>query len=254
MGEIKKIVIIGTGNIAHHLGMAFLKNGIEITGIWGRSKEKSNNLSSLLHSKTIEHLDEIPKTVDLVLICVSDTAIKEIVEKIPNSFPIAYTSGSINLESLPDKDKIGVFYPLQTFSLKREVDISKVPFLLESNNKVFCNELKTCARKLSNTVHFANSKERFQLHLAAVIVNNFTNHLFVLAEKHLEKKNLSFELLKPLILETAQKIQTISPSEAQTGPAKRNDLLVIKNHLDELDNETKSIYQLLSDSIIKHNK
>lgn len=253
MKEIKRISIIGTGNVAHHLGNALVKNEFQIDGVWGRTKKSAEKLAHDLQTISFKNIDQIPENTDLSIICVSDNAIKEVIERIPRNFAIAYTSGSISLKHLPDRPEIGVFYPLQTFTKSRDLSFEKIPFLIESENEEFAKLLKKCASRLSNTVRFTSSEERFQIHIAAVMVNNFTNHLYQLADSHLKKHKLPFDLLKPLIIETAEKLKDISPSEAQTGPAKRNDLNVIEKHLNELDNETKSIYEMLSKSILKHN-
>lgn len=253
MKEIKQISIVGTGNVAHHIGKALVKNNFQIDGIWGRSKINAQKLAKDLDTISFDGLSQIPMSTDLIIICVSDSAIKEIVESISNDKAIAYTSGSIPLNDLPKREKIGVFYPLQTFTKTREISFDTIPFLIESENEQFAESLKQCANKLSKTVRFTSSEERFQIHIAAVMVNNFTNHLYHLADVHMKNHQLPFDILKPLIFETAEKIKDISPLDAQTGPAKRNDLNVIESHLNELNKETKEIYQTLSKSIIKYN-
>lgn len=254
MKEIEKISIIGTGNVAHQLGRAFVKNNFKIDGVWGRTDSKSKALAKDLSSNWIEKIENIPTDTDLVLVCVSDDAILEVVENIPEHLSIAYTSGSVLLNSLPKRKEIGVFYPLQTFTKSRELSFDDIPILIESENKQFAGLLEKCAIRLSKTVRYTSSEERHKIHIAAVMVNNFTNHIYHLANLYMDKEHLPFDILKPLILETAEKIQKMSPSEAQTGPAKRNDQNVIKKHLSELNDETKSIYKLLSESILKHNQ
>lgn len=253
MKEIKRISIIGTGNVAHHLGRALIQNNYQLDGVWGRTKMNTERLAEDLETEAYKSLDQISSSTDLIIICVSDSAISAVIEDIPSHFPIAYTSGSISLSTLPKRSEIGVFYPLQTFTKSRDLSFDEIPFLIESENKEFAEALKKCASKLSSTVRFTNSEERFQIHIAAVMVNNFTNHLYHLADLHLQKHKLPFDILKPLIIETADKLNDISPSTAQTGPAKRNDYNVIDKHLNELDNETKHIYEMLSKSILKHN-
>lgn len=254
MKEIKRISIVGTGNVAYHLGKAFYKNNFQIEGVWGRTLANAKSLAEDLQTTTFDQLKHIPESTDLVIVCVSDNAIKEVVEKIPSSFAIAYTSGSISLDNLPQRNEIGVFYPLQTFTKSRDITFDTIPLLIESKNDQFAESLKKCASRLSKTVRFTSSEERFQIHIAAVMVNNFTNHLYFLAEEHMKSHELPFDILKPLILETAEKVQEISPSNAQTGPAKRHDTNVIDKHLNELDDQTKEIYQMLSESIKNHNK
>ncbi|PHR47360.1 MAG: NADP oxidoreductase [Fluviicola sp.] len=253
MKEIKRISIVGTGNVAHHLGRALKKNNFQIDGVWGRTKKNALQLADDLKTISFENINDIPKSTDLIMICVSDSAIEEIVDTIPNHLPIAYTSGSVSLESFPKKDKIGVFYPLQTFTKSRDISFDSIPLLIESGNEEFANSLRNCANELSETVRFTSSAERFQIHIAAVMVNNFTNHLYHLADLHMKNHHLPFAILKPLILETAEKVQDVTPSMAQTGPAKRKDSKIIEKHLSELDSQTKEIYQMLSKSIINHN-
>lgn len=253
MQAFEHVVIIGTGNVAYHLCSAFSKVDIT-TLIWGRQKKKANEIATQFHIQQLTNLSSIP-TDSLVLICVSDDAISSVLEKLPHQLKIAYTSGSVEISSLPQRLNLGVFYPLQTFSIDRELDISTVPFLIEANNKEFADELIQFAKKISNTVHYATSEERFQTHIAAVIVNNFSNYLFYAAEQHLEEHQLSFDLLKPLIHETVKKLDGLSPLEAQTGPASRGDLQVIEKHIHSLSSETlKMIYENISEAISKEMK
>lgn len=245
----QKIVLIGTGNVAHQLGLAFIKTKIPICGVWGRSKTKSTELAKKLGASIIEDLHSLSSS-NIALICVTDTGIEEVLDKIPKEVKVAYTSGSIGLSNLPKREALGVFYPLQTISKNRSIDFASVPFLIESQNTIFENELKILATQISSTVKIANSETRFQLHIAAVIVNNFVNHLYYLGEQQLLENNLSFDLLKPLIKETANKLDQLSPKEAQTGPAQRNDQLIIQKQLAAIkEKDTKEIYRLFSQMI-----
>lgn len=244
----KGITIVGTGNVAKQLGYALMQNKVAIAGIWGRNKEKVALLAKELRTNSIDQLGSI--TQSTVIICVSDLSIKEIIEKLPHNNQIAYTSGSVKLETFPSEYTLGVFYPLQTISKERRIDFSNVPLLIEATNASFEEELLALAKKISNNVSLTDSEKRFQLHIAAVLVNNFTNHLYALAEDHLKEHQLSFDLLKPLILETAHKIEILSPKLAQTGPAIRNDTLIIAQHIAAIrDEKTKLIYTLMSESI-----
>lgn len=249
MNSIQHITLIGAGNVASQLGKHLIKKNITITGVYNRTPEKGRILAQELNSSFIENLTFIPKNTDLVLICIADGAISEIINQIPAGFNIAYTSGSIQLENLPKRTNLGVFYPLQTFTKNKAIDLSKVPFFIESKQPELSESLFNLAKKISSHVYFASSEERFHLHIAAVMVNNFVNHLYTLASDYLASKQLNFDYLLPLIEETTSKLKSASPVEAQTGPAKRNDQAVIEKHLKELQGATKEIYALISKSI-----
>lgn len=255
MKEIKNIIIIGAGNVGTHLGRGFVKYGVTVSGVWSRHPEHAEKLAKSIDSDMIKSLDSInSNAADLVVLCVTDDAIASVLSKLPVDIPVAYTSGSVRLDQLPQREQLGVFYPLQTFSKERNVDLSKVPFLIESANNEFGEALFSVARKISNKVIYADSKDRYQLHIAAVMVNNFTNHIYALADDHMKKNHLDFDLLKPLINETVDKLNDLTPTQAQTGPAKRGDREVIKNHTSTLEGRTKKIYSLLSESIIESYK
>ncbi|MGM0477630.1 MAG: Rossmann-like and DUF2520 domain-containing protein [Bacteroidota bacterium] len=247
---MNKIGIIGSGNVATHLGKALHQKGFNIAFVFSRNDNHARKLANILDAQPVHEFEKIDfQGVDLALICVPDQAIHPTIERIPSKAPVAYTSGSIKLENLPDRDHIGVFYPLQSFSKERAVDVASVPFLIEASTTSFAEELRSLADQLSNTVLSADSEKRYQLHIAAVLVNNFTNHLYSLAANHVEAHKLDFKLLKPLIQETVKKLDDMHPRDAQTGPARRGDHKVIEHHLNSLDGRTRTIYELLSLSI-----
>lgn len=252
MKRIENIALIGAGNVATHLAQAMHDAGVNIKGIWSRHVERANTLCEKGNWPVLTAFDDINAAeIDLAIVCVVDDAIQSVIEQIDSSIPVAYTSGSVRLDQLNKRGAIGVFYPLQTFSKDRQIDLSHVPFLIESENSDFAELLYNLAAQLSQKVIFADSKDRYQLHIAAVMVNNFSNHLFDLADQHVQKQGLDFSLLLPLIEETVSKLKTLSPRQAQTGPAKRGDKQVIQQHINSLDGTTKDIYELLSQSIIK---
>ena len=247
MKGITSIAIIGTGNVAFHLGKAFYDKGIAIKEVFGRNKELATELADSLKSVVSTNLNDLRS--DLILICTSDDAIESIVSQLPKDSKIAYTSGAVSLEKFKVKD-IGVFYPLQTFSKEREINLFEVPFLIEGSNSFFSQELFDLAWILSRNVTFASSEQRKKYHLAAVFVNNFTNHLFHQAKKYVEHEELNWNYLQPLMKETVEKILLTNPEHAQTGPAKRNDLETLKMQSEMLSGMSKEIYELLSKSII----
>ncbi len=247
-----QITIIGSGNVAHHLIKAFTSNKIiEIKQVFSRKKE------ALLHlidsEKIITNFNEL-QPADLYIISVSDNAIREVSEKIPfNNQFVVHTSGTSSIEFLDPKNRRGVFYPLQTFSKNKNIDFSIVPFCLEAENTADFKLLETVAKSVSTAVYSISSEQRKALHVAAVFVSNFTNHLYQMGHEICEENQLPFAILKPLIQETADKINTLDPIDAQTGPAIRHDSNTINAHLAFLQNENKkNIYKILTQSI-QHN-
>ena len=250
-----KIILIGTGNVAFHLGQALKRKGHKIIQLFGRSEKNCLTLAKILKCQHTTDPMKILPDADLYIIALRDEAIAPFLKNlifIPTL--IVHTSGSIGLDVFPLKMKnTGVIYPLQTFSKSSYKDPEKIPFCIEGSNQKSLMILKKLSSTLSKIVYNINSKKRAQIHLAAVFANNFSNYLFVLAEKILNKNKIPFEIIKPLILETAQKVQTNTPGKMQTGPAVRGDVTIIKKHLELLKNfpQMMEIYKLLNKSIEK---
>jgi predicted short-subunit dehydrogenase-like oxidoreductase (DUF2520 family) len=244
------ILLIGLGNVgtnlAKHLGK---QNGINIS-IHSRNKVETEDFCRKNNLSFIERLtDHSP--FDLVLICVNDDAIHEVVEKIPESTSVAYTSGAFDLKDLARKNK-GVFYPLQTFQKDRELDLSEVPFFIEADDKLLENKLIDLGKRLSKNVQIANSEYRKKLHVAAVFVNNFTNFMLTQADDFLKSQNIPFDHLLPLLSKTMENVKNAYPNTLQTGPARRGDLKTIEQHKKLLSEHQKAIYAFLSDEIKKY--
>lgn len=226
------VVIIGKGNVGTHLYNAFLNaDGNTVTQIDSRK------------------LENIPQA-DVTFIAVSDDVIAEVSSKIKNSF-VVHTSGSFAMKALKNKTNKGVFYMLQTFSKDKKVNFSEIPFCLEAESEEELKLLDILAKSIGKKVYHINSEQRKAIHVAAVFVNNFTNHLYKIGNDICKEHNVPFEILHPLIKETAVKIETLSPENAQTGPAIRKDKKTIKNHLDLLNKEQQKIYKILTKSIKK---
>jgi predicted short-subunit dehydrogenase-like oxidoreductase (DUF2520 family) len=249
-----KVVIIGSGNVAQHLVAAFAKSSeIEVLQVFSRQKE---TIIPLLDSNKITTTYDDLVEADLYIIAISDDAIAKVSAQLHfKNRLVVHTSGSVPINSLDAKNRKGIFYPLQTFSKDKEVDFSQIPICLESENETDFEFLKKVAELVSNKVYKISSEQRKALHVSAVFVNNFVNHLYQMGNEICEENNVPFEILKPLILETANKVLTLSPKEAQTGPAKRNDNQTIQAHLDFLSNENqKKIYKILTQSIRNNGK
>lgn len=249
-----RVSIIGSGNVAQHLIQAFSKTAaIELVQVFARKKESVSHLIAV--NKISSDFNNLI-AVDLFIIVVTDDAISEVSTQLPfNNQLVAHTSGSVSIEAIDNKNRQGVFYPLQTFSKSKEIDFKTIPICIEAQNEKDIQILETVANSISNTVYEINSEQRKALHVSAVFVSNFVNHLYQIGSEICIENDLSFDILKPLIQETANKILMLSPNEAQTGPAKRKDTQTINAHLNFLtDNNQKEIYKLLTKSIIDNGK
>jgi predicted short-subunit dehydrogenase-like oxidoreductase (DUF2520 family) len=252
--EISKITIIGAGNVATHLATAFMDAGKVIVQVFSRNLSRAEELAIKCRAAAINEIPEINKEVDLIVIAVSDDALVEVVNQmnVGNAL-VVHTSGSISMDMLkPFGKNIGVFYPLQTFSKNREIQFNEVPLCLEAGSMENLEILKTLAISVSNRIYFIDSTQRKKLHLAAVFACNFPNFLYSIAENFLEENGLSFNMMKPLIIETAEKAKAISPSKAQTGPAFRKDKKIIGKHIQMLsgNDDFREVYELLSKKIM----
>lgn len=249
-----KVIIIGSGNVAQHLLSAFNKNtDIEIAQVFSRKIEAVSHLISI--DKITNNFDDLVQA-DVYIIAVADDAIAEVASRLPfKNRLVVHTSGSASMESLSNNNRKGVFYPLQTFTKNKEVDFKTIPICIESQFNEDYNVLKKVADSISDKVFTINSEQRRSLHVSAVFVNNFVNHLYKIGNDICDEHQVPFEILQPLIKETADKILLLTPNEAQTGPAKRNDKTTIESHLDFLsDDNHKNIYKILTQSIQENGK
>lgn len=249
-----KIVILGSGNVATILGKALVDAGYDIVQVWSRKFENAKILAGYLDSDATDDLTQIRPDADLYLISVTDDAISSISNHLGSvKGVIAHTSGSTSIDVFSGKcNHYGVFYPFQTFSKDKPVSFKEIPVLIEAIDQTALSTLKEVAHSVSDTVKEYNSAQRTQLHIAGVFASNFTNHLYSIAERLLTESQMDFDLLRPLILETATKVQRLLPEAAQTGPAIRNDRNTMAVHQKQLANQPDllAIYKLLSDHII----
>lgn len=241
-----KIVILGTGNVATHFISAFKAcEAVKVIQIYNH---REDSLVQFNDCNTTTDIDQL-MPADIYLICVKDDLISNLANKInqPNSI-IAHTSGSVPL--LKSSKRNAVFYPLQTFSKDKKVNFKDLPICIESQHKSDFKLLKKLAINIEAKVYEVNSKQRQELHLAAVFVCNFVNHLYHIGHEICKHKDLPFDILKPLINETADKINQKTPKDAQTGPALRKDHGTINRHINQLDGlATKELYRYLTASI-----
>jgi len=247
------ISIIGSGNVAHHLASTFSKEGINVSHIYSRNSKTANTLARITDSIILNDISELPN--QLCLVCVSDDSVIQVINAISPEIPVAYTSGSVKINMITERERIGVFYPLQTFTKEREVDFFNVPIFIESNKDYFTSTLFDLAWMISRTVEHSSSEQRAEMHLAAIFVNNFTNHMVHLAQEYTRKNGIDFKFLEPLLNETIDKLNSSSAFKNQTGPAKRDDQNVINSQQLKLSGDMKNVYNAITTSIINtHHK
>lgn len=252
----KKIGLIGLGNAGSHLARVFRRRHLGLQAVFSRDFDNVSKLGKRMRIFYTNKLEEFPRDLDLYVLAVPDGAIAEVAKELSQYVPdacVVHVSGAQSSAVLaPYFKNYGVFYPLQTLTKGKKVKFRTIPILIEASNEQLESTLIDLGRMISDKVQLINDEERAWLHISAVLVNNFTNHLYALAEKISSDKDLSFDLLRPLILETAQKVQKLNPEMAQTGPAARGDESTIRQHLERLEAypEIKKVYEVLSDSLM----
>ena len=248
------IVLLGSGKVATQIGKALHNAGIPVAQVYSPTLEHAQTLAMQVHAKAISELAELTKNADVYIISVKDDAILGLVDQLDLGDKIVlHTSGSTAMDVLKSAStNYGVLYPLQTFSFDKTVDFSQVPIAVEASSPEIAKQLEALAHKLSPKIIQMTSEQRLVLHISAVFACNFSNHLYAIAEQLLESKGISFDHLRPLIAETAAKVQQALPSEVQTGPAIRKDEKILQKHLDFLKEQPQlqEIYRLLSQSIV----
>lgn len=251
---MKRIVIIGSGNLAEALAQAVARAPqLRLVQLFARNPQRGREVARLAATEWCDDPAQLA-AADLYLVAVSDRAVGEVAASLP--FPpgaaVAHTAGSVPLDALPAHiARRGVFYPLQTFTRGRAVDFAEIPILVEASDEALRRQLETTARALSRTVVAADSALRARAHLAAVFVSNFTNHMYALGERILDEAGLSFDLLRPLAAETARKaLDAPSAADVQTGPAVRGDRPTQERHEAMLaDERLRRLYSTISESI-----
>jgi predicted short-subunit dehydrogenase-like oxidoreductase (DUF2520 family) len=250
-----RVSLIGSGNLATQLGIALYEKGHQIVQVWSRTAENAVELAVLLNCQYTNEISLINADSDIYIISVTDNAIEPVLSgRFWGNKLVVHTSGSTPMELLsPYCENFGVFYPFQTFSKAKNVDFDRIPVCLEANTSQNLEILRDLAQSISNNIQLINSDQRQQIHIAAVFACNFVNHFYSIGEGLLREKGIGFDILKPLILETAAKIVDHSPESVQTGPAIRNDKEIINKHLTLLRNQPdlQTLYQQISDRIIQ---
>ena len=252
-----KIVLLGSGNVAYHLAEMLKRSDINIYQVYNINKKSGEKLAKKHNSSFTNNINEIVTDADLYIIAIKDNFIKNIIDKLRiNKGIVIHTSGTTDINVFSNKfENFGILYPLQTFTKEIELNYNEIPFLIEANNSKTLEFIDSIASSISKNVINTSSEQRKSIHISAVFACNFTNYFYSIADDLLEKQNLSFDLLKPLIKETTRKAIESKPKENQTGPAKRKDLNVINKHLKALEEnkEIQKLYGTISEMIINSN-
>lgn len=257
---MKKVVLIGAGNVSTSLAFAFANAGWNIVQVYSRSLRNAEVLSCKYNAIPINSLEDIDECADLYIIAVSDNSISKIADNLRNVDGIVvHSSGSTPLSVLANvKSKgIGVFYPFQTFSKSQLVDLKGVPIFIEASSVDVLSFLLDVGREIGFSVNELTSEKRMLLHLSGVFANNFTNHILALTHRLTSENGIDFKILQPLVEETVRKAFAANPKDVQTGPAVRGDLNTIEMHsclLKNFDEQLHKIYNELSLSIQKLSK
>jgi predicted short-subunit dehydrogenase-like oxidoreductase (DUF2520 family) len=225
------IVLIGSGNVATVLGRKSLAAGHRIVQVYSPNGSHANVLAIRLGTSSTSYISSIEKKADLMIIALQDESVSTFVKDLGRiNFLVVHTAGALSINEIRNTSaSFGVLYPLQ--SLRREIEIiPPLSILVDGNDQKTKAHLKKFASTIAETVLEADDNTRLKYHLAATIVNNFTNHLFAAAESFCKKENISFTVLQPIMEETVMRLRNVSPAAAQTGPALRNDLQSLEKH------------------------
>ena len=260
MPDTLKIVALGSGNLASHLVPALHAIGCDILQVYSRSIFNAGTLAHRVNAKAINDLQDINPSADIYLLLVKDDVLVEVCEQLPELSEeqiLTHSSGASSIDILaPYACQYGSFYPLESFKKAQSKELSNVPFLIHGNSDYTIRRLRMTARHISKRVSECNDTQRLHYHLAAVFINNFTNHLACLAHEHLRSEDLEPELLDAITRTTFDKIIGLNACESQTGPAQRNDYKLMDKHLELIKKDLvlSQLYKQVSDSIIRLKK
>lgn len=249
-----KIVLIGAGNLATHLGKALHAAGHDMVQVFSRTMQSAETLASLLDAEPLTDMAQVRDDADVYIFSVKDSALEQLISQLCGGEKkvFLHTAGSMPMSVFRGKAlHYGVLYPMQTFSKQREVDFSIIPCFVEANDEFAMKQIEGLAGQISSRVYRLSSEDRKYLHLSAVFACNFANHCYAASQELLQQHGIPFDVMLPLIDETAAKVHGMTPKEAQTGPAVRYDENVIGKQIQLLENQPyfQKIYDCMSKSI-----
>ena len=250
-----KVTLIGAGNLATQLGKSLKKAGVIISQVYSRTEDSARTLGELLEAEWLTDIKALRDEADIYIFSVKDSVLCELISEVCKSRGdklFLHTAGSMPMSCFEGKAlRYGVFYPMQTFSKTKDVDFERIPVFIEGNSIETEDVIRSLANKVTQRVIRLSSADRKYLHLAAVWACNFTNYCYTVASDILGEHGIPFDVMLPLINETTEKIQKISPKEAQTGPAVREDRNVMSKQLELMNGkeDLQELYKMLSKGI-----
>ena len=253
--KIETVSLVGSGNIAHWLVYALKKAGVDIRQIYSRQLDHAKELAAKAGADAIDNLRDLSPDSDLYIFSVKDDSYETLLSQLPFRLPLAvHTAGSLSIRIFePYADSYGILYPYQSLNKNMDFANVEVPLSVESNDKMVENELFAFAGRLSSTVQLMGEAQRLVLHRAAIFGCNFTNAMYAIAYDILRENNIDWRMILPLLENTLDKVKTMNPHDAQTGPAKRGDQNIIRMHQEALQDERlREIYRLISDYIMRN--
>lgn len=253
--KIETVSLVGSGNIAHWLVYALKKADVDIRQIYSRQLDHAKELAAKAGADAIDNLRDLSPNSDLYIFSVKDDSYETLLSQLPFRLPLAvHTAGSLSIRIFePYADSYGILYPYQSLNKNMDFANVEVPLSVESNDKMVENELFAFAGRLSSTVQLMGEAQRLVLHRAAIFGCNFTNAMYAIAYDILRENNIDWRMILPLLENTLDKVKTMNPHDAQTGPAKRGDQNIIRMHQEALqDEQLREIYRLMSDYIMRN--
>ena len=248
--ESLRIVVLGSGNLATSLVLAIVSTKHTLCQIYSKTETHAMQLAQMCKCAYTSDLNNLVEA-DVYISALKDDISSLVWQNVNfKNKLVLHTAGSLPISLLaPYTQHYGIMYPLMTFSKSRIVDFKDIPIFIEASSSEDLEVVKSLSKSLSDIVYEADSESRLKMHLAAVFVNNFTNFMYVEGAKLLAKTNIPFSVLYPLIDETARKIHSIKPLDAQTGPAVRGDEKILEHHSNMLEGDDKKLYGLISSMI-----
>ena len=257
--QLIRVVVIGSGNVAEAFARILAQTpNVELRQVMARNAERCEQVAAIGRCSWSSDPKQLAEA-DIYIISVSDRAVEDIAHSynFPEEAIVVHTAGSVEMSAIPRPERRGILYPFQSFSAGRALSLKDVPLFVEADNESVAEFLTMFARRISSRVGYADSARRTQIHLAGVFVNNFTNHLYAIASDILANEGVTFDVLRPIIAETASKaIDSGKPTAVQTGPAIRGDKTITEKHIALLEDDAskKQIYKDITESIWETSK
>lgn len=252
---IEKVTLIGSGNMAHWLVYAMRNAGVRISQVYSRQLSHAKALAEIAGAEAIDNIKNLLPDSDLYIFSIKDDSYENLLQQLPFRLPLAaHTAGSLSMRIFESyAESYGILYPYQSVNKNMDFKGVVVPLCVEANDKTIENELFAFAQKLTSVVQKLDESQRMVLHRAAIFGCNFTNAMYSIAYDILREHDIDWQMIMPLLQNTMEKVKTMNPHEAQTGPAQRGDQNVIQFHLDALHDELlKDIYRVMTDYILCH--